>query len=474
MIESLPYDGDAVAVLGLGRSGTVAAEALGRSGARVWAWDDDENARARAGQVGIPLVDLGGCDWRLPRVLVLSPGVPHDHPRPHPIVELARAAACEIVCDVELLGRAQAQASFVGVTGTNGKSTTTALIAHILSAAGHVLAVGGNLGTPALELAALERGAFYALELSSFQLELISTIAFDVAVLLNLSADHLERHGGMDGYAAAKRRIFARQGDGAVAVVGVDDAHARSIYEELRAGRSPARVIPVSAEGETANGVFASDGVLFDATEGEARAVLDLARAPALPGRHNGQNAAAAWAAALAIGVEAGVIAAAIESFPGLPHRQEQVAVIDGVTFVNDSKATNADAAAKALASYAAVYWIAGGRPKEGGLGAALACLAAVRHAFLIGEAARDFAEALSGRVGVTPSGDLETAVGQAYRMAVTDGVSGAVVLLAPACASFDQFADFENRGEAFRRAVSALERGMGAKSPTQPAERAS
>jgi UDP-N-acetylmuramoylalanine--D-glutamate ligase len=473
MIESLPYDDVAVAVLGLGRSGTAAAEALGRSGARVWAWDDDERARARARQAGIPLVDLAQCDWRLPRVLLLSPGVPHDHPRPHPIVELARRAACEIVCDVELLARAQAQASFVGVTGTNGKSTTTALIAHIFAAAGHVLAVGGNLGTPALELAALERGAFYVLELSSYQLELISTITFDVAVLLNLSADHLDRHGGMDGYVAAKRRIFARQGDGAVAVVGVDGAHARLIHEELRAA-SPARAIPISAQGETANGVFADDGLLFDATEGEARAVLDFARAPSLPGRHNWQNAAAAWAAALAIGVEAGVIAAAIESFPGLPHRQERVALIDGVTFVNDSKATNADAAAKALACYASVYWIAGGRPKEGGLDPVLACLTAVRHAFLIGEAARDFAEALSGRVGVTPSGNLETAVGQAYRMAVAEGVSGAVVLLSPACASFDQFADFEDRGEAFRCAVSALERGVGAQSPTKRAERAS
>ncbi|MDP6603756.1 MAG: Mur ligase family protein, partial [Rhodospirillales bacterium] len=288
MIEFLPYDGVPVAVLGLGRSGTAAARALGRSGASVWAWDDEENARSRADRAGIPLVDLARCDWRLPRALLLSPGVPHDHPHPHPVVELARAESCEIICDVELLGRARPEASFVGITGTNGKSTTTALIAHILSAAGHVLAVGGNLGTPALELAALERGAFYVLELSSFQLELISTIVFDVAVLLNVSADHLERHGGMDGYVAAKRRIFARQGDGAIAVVGVDDAHARSIYAELRAA-SLARVIPVSADGKTENGVFAADGLLFDATEGEARAVLDLARAPALPGRHNWQ-----------------------------------------------------------------------------------------------------------------------------------------------------------------------------------------
>ena len=473
MIDSQPYDGIPVAVLGLGRSGTAAAIALGRSGARVWAWDDDETARSRACRAGISLVDLERCDWRLPRMLLLSPGVPHGHPRAHPIVELARAAACEIVCDIELLGRARSEASFVGVTGTNGKSTTTALIAHILSAAGHEVAVGGNLGMPAMDLAALERGAFYVLELSSFQLELISTIAFDVAVLLNVSADHLERHGGMDGYVAAKRRIFARQGNGAIAVIGVDGARARAIYEELRA-TSPARAIPVSADGEIANGVFAVDGLLFDATEGEARAVFDLARAPALPGRHNWQNAAAAWAAARTLGVEADVIASAIETFPGLAHRQERVAVIDGVTFVNDSKATNADAAAKALASYETVYWIAGGRPKEGGLGPALACLASVRHAFLIGEAARDFAEALPGGIGVTQSGDLETAVGQAHRMAFAEGVSDAVVLLSPACASFDQFADFEDRGEAFRRAVSALGLGNGAESPTKCAERTS
>lgn len=450
-----------VAVMGLGRSGLATARALMRSEADVWAWDDDPERRAAAEAKDVPLVDLYRCDWREPVALVLSPGIPHEHPAPHPVAKLARDHGCEITCDVELLGRAMPDASYVGVTGTNGKSTTTALIGHVLQLAGYEVEVGGNLGRPALEFAALPAGGLYVLEMSSYQLERTASITFDIAVLLNLSRDHLERHGGLEGYLAAKRSIFRRQTSWRSAIVGVDDELSAGICRELREAGEQV-VVPVSAESAVEEGVYVDDGVLVDDLDGEGVRALDLGEVASLPGRHNWQNAAAAYAACRRIGVPAPAVAASLRSFPGLPHRQEPVAVIDGVAYVNDSKATNADAAAKALACYDRIYWIAGGRAKEGGIDSLAAYFDRVAHAFLIGEAAESFRTALEGHVPVTVSGDLETAVAQAREQALADGHGGAVVLLSPACASFDQFADFEARGDAFRAAVEALpgERG--------------
>lgn len=450
-----------VAVLGLGRSGMAAARTLHASGADVWAWDDNEDRRAEARGAGVPLVDLHTCNWQELTTLVLSPGIPHTYPEPHPVAALARAHGCEIIGDVELLGRAQRNASYVGITGTNGKSTSTALIGHILQLAGRSVAVGGNLGTPALNLEPLDSDGVYVLEMSSYQLELTVSITFDVAVLLNIAPDHLDRHGGMEGYIAAKRQVFHRQTRPRTAVIGVDDAPSRQIHADLSAADDQI-VVPISGATVCPGGVYARDGVLYDDTEGKAVPVLPLAEAPALPGAHNWQNAAAAYAACKAVGIEPPVIAACLRSFPGLAHRQELIAIVDGVRYVNDSKATNADAAARALACYDAIYWIAGGRAKEGGLAGLEAFYPRIVHAFLIGEAQDAFAETLSGHVTYSRCDDLATAVGRAQERAHSDRRPGAVVLLSPACASFDQFGDFEARGDAFRRAVQALpgERG--------------
>jgi len=342
------------------------------------------------------------------------------------------------------------------ITGTNGKSTTTALIGHILELSGRRVATGGNLGTPALDLEPLDTDSFYVLEMSSYQLETPVSITFDVGVLLNVSADHIERHGSLDGYVAAKRLIFHRQTSPRSAVIGIDDEISRDIYKQLKAAGDQA-VIPISGQTPAPGGVYVHNGVLHDDTQGESVPAIDLREVPTLPGVHNWQNAAAAYAACKAIGVEAPVIAACLRSFPGLPHRQELIEIVDGISWINDSKATNTNAAAKALACYSNIYWIAGGQAKAGGLAGLESKFDRIAHAFLIGEAAADFAEVLGGKVPATHCGDLATAVDRARVMARKEGRADAVALLSPACASFDQFANFEARGDAFRDLVEAL-----------------
>jgi UDP-N-acetylmuramoylalanine--D-glutamate ligase len=458
MIDLGVMAGSTVAVLGLGRSGRAAAAALLAGGARVLAWDDSAAARDAARAADIPLVDLATIDWRTPAALVLSPGIPHSFPAPHPVVAQARAAGCAVIGDIELLARARPDSRYVGITGTNGKSTTTALVGHILAAAGRPAQVGGNLGTPALTFAPLGADGVYVLEMSSYQLELTPSLVFDVAVLLNISPDHLDRHGGMAGYIAAKRRVFAGQARPRVAVVGVDDAPTRAIAEALTEAGEPV-LRPISGERAVAGGVYVIDGTLIDDSDGRGTQVLDLAAVASLPGRHNAQNAAAAFATARALGLEPAAIVAAIASFPGLAHRQERVGEIAGIAFVNDSKATNADAAARALGCYQAIYWIAGGVAKAGGITELSGFFARIRHAYLIGAAADAFAETLGDAVPHDIVGDLASAVAAAFRDARADGIAGAVVLLSPACASFDQYPNFEARGEHFRRLVDALPR---------------
>lgn len=462
------FENRQVAVFGLGRSGMAAARALQAGGATVAAWDDAPDARALAGDHGIQLRDLYSCDWRRQAALILAPGVPLDHPRPHEIVSLARKAGCEVIGDVELLGRARPEASYIGVTGSNGKSTTTALIGHIFKAAGVKAEVGGNIGTPVLDLQPLSANGVYVLEMSSYQLDLTRSVTFDVAVLLNISADHLSRHGGMGGYVAAKKRIFRLHGNRPAAyptaVVGVDDEKSHAVYQDLKAagGRT---VIAVSGMEPVAGGVYAAGGMLIDDRGGKAVPVMNLNGIEALAGAHNHQNAAAAFAAVCAAGLGESAAADGIRGFPGLAHRQEIIAARDGVLYVNDSKATNSAAAARALACHDAVYWIAGGRLKEGGFGALTPYLANVRHAFLIGEAADAIAAFVGDRVPFELSGDLATAFAQAHDMAsraahgAAEDAEQPVVLLSPACASFDQFKDFEARGDAFRDLV---EKGSG------------
>lgn len=455
---ALPHTrGRTVAVMGLGRSGLVAAQALAASGATVLAWDDRAHSREAATAAGLGLTDLTLADWSGIDVLVLSPGIPHQFPAPHAVATLAKSHGVPIIGDVELLLEANKGARVVAVTGTNGKSTTTALIGHILTEAGVPVAIGGNLGPPALSLATLGADGVYVLELSSYQLELTPSLAATVAVLLNISADHLDRHGDMTGYVAAKARILIRAGH---AVIGVDDDWTRA----LASGFTPPQTA-ISAISRPAGGVWRDGTLIIDATDGAPRTVLDLADAPALPGVHNAQNAAAAYAATRALGVDGGTIAAAIKSFPGLAHRQELIATRCGVRFVNDSKATNADAAARALACYDAIYWIAGGLPKAGGIMGLEPLFPRVRHAHLIGQAAPEFALTLAGSVPYTIDVDLASAVTHAFARALADHAADPslepVVLLSPAAASFDQFSGFEARGDRFRALVEKLgERG--------------
>jgi UDP-N-acetylmuramoylalanine--D-glutamate ligase len=455
MIDLPFFDGHCVAVFGLGISGLAAARALVASGAEVWAWDDDETRRAAAEQE-VPLVDLYAADWSRPASLVLSPGIPHSHPAPHPIAAKAKREGVEIIGDIELLARARPQAHYIGITGTNGKSTTTALIGHVMAGAGRQSETGGNLGRPAMAFEALGADGSYVLEMSSYQLELTRSITFDIAVLLNLSADHLDRHGGLDGYLAAKRRIFRHQGKRHTAVVGVDDSFCRDLCAGLSAAGEQI-VVPISAVETARGGVYVADGMLTDDTEGQAAPVLDLRGLERLPGVHNWQNAAAAFAACKAARIAPPRITEGLQSFPGLPHRQELLGSLAGVRYVNDSKATNAEATARALACYRNIYWILGGQAKAGGLAGLESYYPRIAEAFLIGESENDFAAALAGRVKLQRCGDLATAVAAASVAARRSAAPEPVVLLSPACASFDQFANFEARGEAFRAAVRGL-----------------
>ncbi len=434
------FAGRRFAVVGLGRNGRPAARALLAMGAEVGAWDDRPEARTAA--TGLPLHDpaLGLAGFE---ALILSPGIPHALPAPHPAALAARRAGIPILSDAELLFQAVraagSRARFVGVTGTNGKSTTTALLAHILSGAGVDSAAGGNLGVPALALPLLGDAGIYVLEMSSYMLERLATLRFDAAALLNLSPDHLDRHGDMAGYMAAKRHVFDRQRVGDIAAVGIDDGQSAGMAQGLH-GR---QVVTVS--GQRPADLWSDNGILRD---GDGP-ILAMGGAPALPGPHNAQNAAAAAALALALGVAREAVASGVAGFGGLPHRQQRVAVVDGVAWVNDSKATNADAAARALACYGRLVWIAGGIAKAGGIEGLRPLLSRVAHAVLIGRDAPVLARTLDDAgVPYTMAGTLDAAVPAARAAAARTG--SAVVLLSPACASFDQFTGFEARGERF------------------------
>ncbi|MFN3856313.1 MAG: UDP-N-acetylmuramoyl-L-alanine--D-glutamate ligase [Caulobacter sp.] len=462
MIPAAGFEGRKVAVFGLGRTGLTVARALMAGGAEVALWDDGEKGRRSAMDEGLPLTDLNEADWSQFAALVLSPGVPLTHPKPHWTVDRAHEAGVEIIGDIELFARAVAAAPLhkrpriAVITGTNGKSTTTALLGHILRSAGRDTRIGGNIGFGVMGLPDMHGGAVYVLELSSYQLDLTWSLKPDAAVLLNISPDHLDRHGGMDGYVAAKKRVLLNQGKGDTAVIGVDDPWCQRICTEITAANRRT-IRPISAGKAMGRGVYVLSGMLYDATGERAIEVADLTRARSLPGRHNWQNAAAAYAAALALGVSSEDAAEGLMTFPGLAHRMETVGRIGKVRFINDSKATNADAARQALSSYPAVYWIAGGRAKEGGIAELADLFPRVTRAYLVGEAAEDFAASLEGRADYSQCGTIEAAAAAAYADAAATG-EDAIVLLSPACASFDQFADFEARGEAFRAAVQALE----------------
>lgn len=436
MIVSTSWRGKRFAVLGLARSGLATARALLSAGAEVTAWDAKDEVRSTfypdpAAAGTLTLADPVEADLTGLAGVVVSPGVPINK---HPIAARAREAGAPLIGDIELFAQARAELpphKVVGITGTNGKSTTTALIHHILETAGVPARLGGNIGLPILGQEPLPAGGVYVLELSSYQIDLTQSLDCDVAVLLNITPDHLDRYDGFDGYAASKARLFAMQSKGHAAIIGIGDEASQGIAKQVsRSGRAE------------------------DLTKIAPGMCMDQSRWPALQGPHNAQNALAAIAACEALGVAQDAIEAGLRSFPGLPHRMERVATVNGVLFVNDSKATNPTSTAPALQAFDRIHWIVGGLAKTDDLDACRPGFGRVVHAYTIGDATERFAQLLAGEFPVEQSGTLAAAV----KAAAAQAQSGETVLLSPACASFDQFRDFEDRGAQFREAVGALQ----------------
>jgi UDP-N-acetylmuramoylalanine--D-glutamate ligase len=420
------------AVFGLARSGLATIRALKAGDAEIIAWDDKTESHAEAQKAGAVLKKLDEKTLKECAVLILAPGVPLYFPQPHPVVEAARAAGIEIIGDIEVLHRCGHGRKTVGITGTNGKSTTTALIAHILELAGRSMTLGGNIGKAVLELKTPAEGGVFVLELSSYQIDLCPAYRPDISVLMNLTPDHIDRHGTFEKYIAAKERIFEGKG---IAVIGIDDEPSKKLFERVKK-RGERIIIPVSLKDKEA--VVLKNNMM-------------------LKGEHNLQNALVAYKVCEAMGLKEEEILTGLRTFPGLPHRQYPVRAIKGVTYINDSKATNAEAAGKALASYEGIYWIAGGRAKEGGLAGLESLAPKIKHAFLIGEAATDFAAWMkTQKIPYIISGTLKAATHDAHTLA--QKAKSGVVLLAPACASFDQFSSFEERGDRFTAIVNGLQ----------------
>ena len=505
-----------IAVFGLGKAGIASVDFLLNAGSKVFAWDDNDSSCEKlvsslpsSPESPIPPSSPGGSsnnpeitlesqsdsgndviiadyktyNWSEIDTLVLSPGVPLTHPTPHPIVDLAKAANCPIICDIELLYKAAPEAKFIGITGTNGKSTTSALIHHILKHAGLNVELGGNIGVSASSLPLLSKDGIYVIELSSYQLDLIHESRFNIAVFLNVTRDHIDRHGDMQGYIKAKKRIFNNQQEGDTAIIAVDDEHTKEIYN--KAGNA----IPVSAFKNIDNGISVlsekGDRIIYDNTtysslpessippsspggsrdntevtleslHDSGNDVINLGNLDYLIGEHNNQNIVSAYAAARSLNIQAEVIIEAVKSFRGLAHRIQYVDEISGVIFINDSKATNADSTAQALKCFDNIYWIVGGKPKEGGISSLGEFWPKITQAYLIGESMEEFAEVLEGKVPYTKCDTIDNAVIKAYEIANEDNNSP-VVLLSPACASFDQFKSFEERGEKFCEAVEEI-----------------
>jgi UDP-N-acetylmuramoylalanine--D-glutamate ligase len=467
MIQVTKYRNQRVAVFGLAKSGIATIRALKEGEAEVFAWDDSEQNRTRLLEESRPeyialslqesLTPYEIYSWNSLRALVLSPGVPLTYPQPHPIVTLAKKNNCPIIGDIELLYHSCPRATYIGITGTNGKSTTTSLISHILKSCGKRTEVGGNLGIPALELEPLAADGTYVLELSSFQLDLLDDTHLNMAVLLNITPDHIDRHGSMEGYIAAKERIFRHQTAEDTAIISIDNPHSNALYEKLKCENRIGHLIPISTESQIIGGVSVMNGMLINAIDQATVETIPLGKLVNLTGKHNGENIAAAFAVAYRYGIPSAHIIDAIRSFKGLAHRMQYLGEKNGVTYINDSKATNAEATEKALTSFDTIYWIAGGKAKEGGITALAPYFPRIRHAFLIGDAEESFAATLTGKVPFTRCGNLATAFQEAHRMANAEKLPGATVLLSPACASFDQWKNFEERGDAFCEMVDKI-----------------
>lgn len=464
MIPVQGFDGQTVAVLGLGRSGKAAALALEAGGAVPVVWDDGAAARDAADAEGFTLRDLtkeGGFDG-IAR-LIVSPGIPHLYPKPNPVIAAAWAAGVPVDNDIGLFFQSFAVDEWSGfntmprviaVTGSNGKSTTSALIHHIVTENGRATQLGGNIGRGVLDIDPAHDGEVIVLELSSYQTDLARALTPDVAVMTNISPDHLDRHAGLGGYFAAKRRLFSEGGPDRC-VIGMDDPEGQYLANQMAEGAKDDRVIQVSSGqklDQAAWSVFARKGHLSEYRKGRQVASFDLRDIAGLPGAHNHQNACAAYAACRTLGFAPKAIEAAMRSFGGLPHRSQVVGELDGVRFVNDSKATNVDSAAKALQAFPKIRWICGGLQKDGGLDGLLPHVGAVQKAYVIGREAEDFARQLVG-VETMVCGTMADAVAAA----AADAEPGDVVLLAPACASFDQYDSFEARGDDFMAQVQVV-----------------
>jgi len=459
VIPITTFAGKRIAVFGLGASGLISASALLAGGADIVAFDDDAASIAKASAGGIPTADLRQVDWAKIAALVLAPGVSLTHPAPHWVVQFARKANVEVIGDVELFCRERRHqapsAPFVAITGTNGKSTTTALIAHLTAAAGMDAQLGGNIGTAILSLAPPSTDCVHVIECSSYQIDLAPSLDPSVGVLINLSEDHLDRHGTMENYAAVKERLVRGVPDDGTAIIGVDDERCEKIAARLvQAGK---RVMRISVRRKLKDGLYVESGRILRAQDGQSSLIAELGGIGSLRGLHNAQNAACAAAATLALGLEPAAIQAGLRSFPGLVHRMEEVGRLGAVLFVNDSKATNADSAAQALACFHDIFWIAGGRPKTGGIESLRSFFPRIRKAYLIGEAADQFTATFADTVPHETTGTLDKALAAAARDAAMSSALEPVVLLSPACASFDQYRNFEVRGDAFRALVQAL-----------------
>ena len=464
MIPVQGVSGQTIAVLGLGRSGKATAAALEAGGARVIVWDDGQEARTQAEAEGLEVRDLTrDTAWDGVSALITSPGIPHLYPRPNPAIAKALELGIPVDNDIGLFFRSFATSEWaefdttprvITITGSNGKSTTTALIHHILQSVGRPTQLGGNIGTGVLSLDPAHDGEVAVIELSSYQTDLARALTPDVAVFTNLSPDHLDRHGGPGGYFAAKRRLFSEGGPDRC-VIGIDEVEGQYLANQMGQGPQDDRVIRVSSGQKLERfgwSVFAKKGFLNEYRKGRQVASIDLREVRGLPGAHNHQNACAAYAACRAVGIAPRDIEAAFHSFAGLPHRSQTVRELGGVRYVNDSKATNVDAAQQALHAFPRIRWIAGGLGKDGGIAALQDHLGEVVKAYLIGHSARDFALQL----GDTPHevvDTMEAAVARAH----AEAQPGETVLLAPAAASFDQYPNFEKRGDHFTQLVNAL-----------------
>jgi UDP-N-acetylmuramoylalanine--D-glutamate ligase len=459
MIPVKTFAGKTVAVFGLGGSGLASALALKAGGAEVIGFDDSAASIDKAKAAGIATEDLRKINWSNVSALLLAPGVPLTHPQPHWSAVLAKKAGAEIIGDVELFCRERRRLApnspFVAITGTNGKSTTTALIHHLLKSAGRDAQLGGNIGTAVLTLEPPSADRAHVVECSSYQIDLAPTIDPRVGVFLNLSEDHLDRHGTIDHYAAVKERLVAGVQDDGAAVIGVDDEWCAAAAECVAAkGKN---VVRISVRKRLPDGIYAENSRIIRTKAGKTETIATLEGIGSLRGVHNAQNGCCAAASALALGLTPEQIQAGLRSFPGLAHRMEQVGRKGTVLFVNDSKATNADSSAQALASFTDMFWIAGGKPKTGGITSLEKFFPRIRKAYLVGEAAQEFARTLDGKVPYEIAGTIDRAVEASARDAAASGLKEPVVLLSPACASFDQFRNFEVRGDHFRSLVLKL-----------------